>query len=116
MEHKIKKSVATLLAHIIKVDNRDIQKEAPVFCKLMGKDFGCTEEEAKGFLDAIAHEDYEYDLEDHLDIINRALCNDQISKMHLMEQLNCIICSDTITPKDYEEFERIRQRLFCCDT
>jgi hypothetical protein len=36
MEQKIKRSVGTLLAHIIKVDGRDIKKEAPLFCALMG--------------------------------------------------------------------------------
>ena len=50
MEKKIKKSVATLLAHIIKIDNRDIAKEAPLFCKLMEMDFDCDSEEAKTFL------------------------------------------------------------------
>jgi len=31
MENKIKESVGTLLAHIIKIDNRDVKKEAPLF-------------------------------------------------------------------------------------
>jgi uncharacterized tellurite resistance protein B-like protein len=113
MEKRIKKSVATLLAHIIKIDNRDIEKEAPLFCKLMGEDFGCSDIEAKEFLSRVVKEDY--DLDDHLDIINEALCHDNLSKMHILEQVNHIIYSDTITPQDYKEFERIKNRLFSCD-
>lgn len=115
MEKRIKTSVATLLAHIIKMDQRDIEKAAPLFCKLMGKDFGCDINEAKAFLHTIMQEDYEYDLDEHLKIINDALCNDQLSKMHIMEQLNHIIYSDKITDKDYEEFEKIKNTLFTCD-
>ena len=113
MEKRIKKSVATLLAHIIKIDKRDIDKEAPLFCKLMGADFGCSAGEAKDFLTNVVEEDY--NLDEHLEIINEALCNDRISKMHLMEQVNQIIYSDTITQQDYEEFEKIKNKLFTCD-
>ena len=112
MEKKIKKSVATLLAHIIKIDHRDIKKEAPLFCKLMEMDFGCDSEEAETFLIQTLEE--EYDLDKHIAIINDALCDDKLSKMHILEQLNHIIYSDTITPNDYEEFEKIKQALFSC--
>ena len=112
MENKIKKSVAILLAHIIKIDQRDIEKEAPLFCELMEMDFGCGHEEAKGFLEKAIQE--EYDLDEHIAIINEALCDDKLSKMHILEQLNHIIYSDKITPKDYEEFERIKKALFSC--
>ncbi len=112
MEKKIKKSVATLLAHMIKINKRDVEKEAPLFCQLMGVDFNCDPEEAKAFLIQTMQE--EYDLDEHLIIINDALCNDKLSKMHLLEQVNHVIYSDTITPEDYEEFEKIKQALFPC--
>jgi len=112
MENKLKKSVAILLAHIIKIDDRDVEKETPLFCKLMEMDFGCTPEEAKKFLEETLQE--EYDLDEHIAIINDALCDDQLCKMHILEQLNHIIYSDTITPKDYEEFEKIKKALFSC--
>ena len=54
----------------------------------------------------------EYDLDEHLAIINAALCDDKLSKMHILEQVNHIIYSDTITPEDYKEFEKIKQALF----
>jgi len=112
MEKKIKKSVATLLAHIIKIDNRDVEKEAPLFCRLMGADFDCDPKEAEVFLKQTMQE--EYNLDEHLAIINDALCDDKLSKMHLLEQVNHIIYSDTITPEDYKEFEKIKQALFSC--
>ena len=112
MENKIKKSVAIVLAHIIKIDHRNIEKEAPIFCKLMEKDFGTDAKESEAFLTQILQE--EYDIDEHLAIINNALCDDKLSKMHILEQLNHIIYSDTITPNDYEEFEKIKQALFSC--
>lgn len=112
MEKKIQKSVATLLAHIIKIDDRDIKKEAPLFCKLMEMDFDCDSEEAEIFLKEILQE--EYDLDEHITIINDALCDDKLSKMHILEHLNHIIYSDTITPNDYEEFEKVKKALFSC--
>ena len=112
MEKRIKESVGTLLAHIIKVDHRDIEKEAPLFCEIMGQNFDCTEEEAKAFLEEVI--DKEYDLDKHVDIINQALCEDKLSKYHLLEQLNHIIYSDTISEEDYRIFEDIKERLFSC--
>jgi len=112
VEKKIQKSVAILLAHIIKMDNRDIEKEAPLFSRLMEMDFDCSSEEAETFLQQAMQEDY--DLDEHLTIINDALCGDKLSKMHILEQINHIIYSDTITPKDYDEFEKIKKALLSC--
>ena len=112
MENKIKESVGTLLAHIIKIDHRDVAKEAPLFCELMGQNFDCNSDEAETFLYAMMNK--EYDLSEHVDIINDALCEDKLSKYHLLEQLNHIIYSDTISEEDYKIFEDIKQRLFEC--
>ena len=110
METKIKKSVATLLAHIIKIDKRDVEKEAPLFCKLLGTDFGCSDKEAKEILEQTMVQ--EYNLDEHIDIINDALVDDKLSKMHILEQLNHMIYSDTIKSHDYDVFEKIKNRLF----
>jgi len=112
MKEKIKESVGTLLAHIIKVDKRDVEKEAPLFCDIMGQDFECEPEEARAFLDDIMYK--EYDLDEHISIINQALCDDKISKFHILEQLNHVIYSDTISPEDYKVFEDIKNKLFAC--
>ena len=112
MEKKIKESVGTLLAHIIKVDKRDIEKEAPLFCEIMGQDFDCSEKEAREFLYTIM--DKEYDLDEHVSIINQALCEDRLSKFHLLEQLNHMIYSDKISSEDYKIFENIKNKLFEC--
>jgi len=113
MEKKIKESVGTLLAHIIKVDKRDIEKEIPLFCEIMGQDFECSAEEAKAYLYRIMGE--AYDLDKHIGIINQALCDDKLSKYHLLEQLNHMIYSDEISEEDYRIFEDIKNKLFKCD-
>jgi len=110
MEKKIKESVGTLLAHIIKVDNRDVKKEAPLFCEIMGQNFECNSDEAETFLYAMMNK--EYDLDKHIGIIKDALRDDKLSKYHLLEQLNHIIYSDTISEEDYKVFEEIKERLF----
>ena len=113
MERSIKESVAALLAHIIKMDNRDVEKEAPLFCRFMRQDFDCDDKEAQEYLSKAVEQDY--DLDKHLKIINDALCHDRLSKMHIMEQLNHIIYSDKFTDDDYAEFERIKDILFKCE-
>ncbi|MEA2029906.1 MAG: TerB family tellurite resistance protein [Campylobacterota bacterium] len=110
MEQKIKKSVATILAHIIKVDKRDVAKETPLFCRLMDQDFGCDSGEAEQFLQAIMQEDY--DIEEHAKFIRKVLKDDQYTKYKILKQLNQVICSDEISDEDYKEFERIREILF----
>lgn len=110
MDLKIKKSVAILLAHIIKVDHRDVDKEIPLFCSLMGQNFECNKEEAAQFLKQAMYE--EYDIDEHVQIISEALKDDKLSKMHILEQLNHIIYSDTITEVDYKIFESIKKKLF----
>jgi len=112
MEKKIKKSVGILLAHIIKVDHRDIEKSVPLFCELMGQNFECTDDDVREFLYEIM--DKEYDLDEHIKVINEALCDDKLSKYHVLEQLNHVIYSDKITPQDYEIFEEIKNKLFAC--
>jgi len=112
MEQKIKESVGVLLSHIIKADKRDVEKEAPLFCKIMGQDFECSEAEAKEILDEVMHKTY--DLDTHITLINRALCDDKLSKFHLLEQLNHMIYSDEISESDYRFFEDIKKRLFEC--
>jgi len=112
MQQKIKESVGTLLAHIIKVDKRDVEKEAPLFCNIMQQNFDCDYDEARDFLYSLM--DKEYDLDDHVGIINQALCEDKLSKFHILEQLNHMIYSDTISPEDYKVFEEIKNKLFTC--
>lgn len=110
MQNRIKESVGTLFAHIIKVDHRDVERSVPLFCDLMGQNFDCTHNEVRTFLYDLMEKDY--DLDTHIDIIKQALSEDKISKFHILEQLNHIIYSDTITDEDYNFFENIKNRLF----
>jgi len=103
MQKEIQKSVGTLLAHIIKVDNRDVEQQAPLFCNIMGQNFDCDQEEAKKILYDIMDTDYE--LDEHVLVINQALSEDKLSKLHILEQLNHMIYSNTISPNDYKLFE-----------
>ena len=109
MEKKLKKSVAILLGHIIKVDHRDVKKEAPLFCRLMREDFDCDVNEAEVFLSQTLNESY--DLDEHITFINDALGSDRVHKMRILDQINHIIYSDNITSIDYDEFEKIKQAL-----
>jgi len=110
MDNSIKKSVAILLAHIIKIDNRDIEKETSIFCSIMGQEFNCSRSEALAFLNDALNNDY--NLDEHIDIIATALKDNKLSKMHLLQQLNHMIYSDTISKEDYLIFEKIKQKLF----
>lgn len=115
MQEKIKKSVASLLAYIVKKDKRNVKREAKLFCEILGADFDCCHEEAMELLSNTVNNDINLEL--HLDIINEALCNDKLSKMHILDQLNHMIYSDKITKDDYEEFEYIKNRLCnSCDS
>jgi len=78
----------------------------------MGADFDCSKEEATDILHTLMSKDY--DLDEHIGYINEALCKDKLSKFHLMEQLNHVIYSDTISPDDYRVFEEIKNKLFEC--
>lgn len=110
MEKKIEKSVGILLAHIIKVDHRDIEKSVPLFCELMGQNFECNNDDVREFLYEVM--DKEYDIDAHISIISEALRDDKLSKYHILEQLNHVIYSDKIIPQDYEIFEEIKNKLF----
>ena len=112
MQKKIQESVGTLLAHIIKVDKRDIEQQAPLFCEIMGQNFDCNQEEAKKILYSIM--ETEYDLNEHVLVINQALKEDKLSKLHILEQLNHMIYSNTISLNDYKIFEDIKNKLFEC--
>lgn len=112
MEQGLKEAVGALMAHIIKIDKRDIDKEMPLFCDIMEANFKCSAEESEEILHQKINQ--EYNLDDYLDTINVALCEDKISKFHLLEQLNHVIYSDTISPNDYKVFEEIKEKLFIC--
>ena len=109
MLQKIKRSVAVVFAHIIKLDHRDITKSSPLFCELMSEDFDISDDEAKELLLEVLSS--EYDIEEHIGIISQALKDDMLSKYHIFEQLNHIIYSDDFSDSDYEFFEHLKEKL-----
>ena len=55
----------------------------------------------------------EYDLDEHVENHKPSICeDDKLSKFHILEQLNHMIYSDTISPDDYKIFEDIKNKLF----
>lgn len=110
MKQAIKESFAMLLAHIIKIDNRVTQKEVKLFCSLMKQDFGCNQEEAFEFLKNAVIE--ENNIDNYIDIINNALKDENFNKMHILEQLNHMIYTDSISSEEYAVFEKIKKILF----
>jgi hypothetical protein len=112
MQTKIKQSVAVLLAYVIKKENRDLAKEAPLFCSMLGSDFACSHDEAMELLKQGLNSDFNID--EHIGVINEACKKDLISKMHILEQINHLIYADKISENDYEEFEYIKNKLFEC--
>jgi len=109
MLQKIKKSVAVVFAHIIKLDDRDIESSYPLFAKLMGEDFALGDDEAKELLLEALNSDS--DIDSDIEIIAQALKGDILSKYHLFEQLNHIIYSDEFSDSDYEFFEYLKEKL-----
>ncbi|MEY3001833.1 MAG: hypothetical protein RLZZ428_208 [Pseudomonadota bacterium] len=112
MNRALTKSVAILFAEIIKMDHRDVEKSVPLFCQVMGEDFNASSDEVKDLLYKLMDETY--DLDAHIEMINKGLCEDKLSKYHLLEQLNHIIYSGEISPQDYAYFEKIKNKLFVC--
>ena len=106
---KIQNSVATLLAHVIKIDSIHLDKEVDLFCQLLELDFNYNYEDAKKLLFDIQSK--QQNIEEHIDIINNALQNDRITKFHILEQINHIIYSDNVAIEDYDNFEFIRTKL-----
>lgn len=111
MDVLIKESVATLFCHAIKLDNKEMKIEQPIFCRFMGQDFDCNSEEAKKLLAETMQKD-EGNIDTHISIITNALHNEPYKKMNLLKQLNHIIFRSKMRDEDYEFFDRVKQSFF----
>ncbi|HHH19234.1 MAG TPA: hypothetical protein ENK86_01800 [Campylobacterales bacterium] len=112
MDAMLKESVAALFCHVIKKDDKDIEKERPIFCRFMKQDFDCDCEEANQLLDETM--DKEYNIDTQISIIGNALCNKTYDKVSLMKQLNHIIIKDKLNSEDYEVFDKLKKALALC--
>jgi uncharacterized tellurite resistance protein B-like protein len=107
MDKMLKESVAALFCYVIKMDNKDIDKERPVFCRFMKQDFGCDCDEANDLLDKTLQKDYNIDTQ--ISIIGNALSNKTYEKVSILKQLNHIIIKDNLHAEDYEIFEKVKK-------
>lgn len=111
MDKMIKESVATLFCHAIKLDDKDLKVEKPLFCRFMGQDFDCDSKEAEELMNKTMEEDC-LNIDTHISIVSNALYNEPYSKMSLLKQLNHIIFKSNIRDEDYEFFDKVKESFF----
>lgn len=107
MDTMLKESVAALFCHVIKTDDKDLEKERPLFCRFMKQDFDCDCEEANTLLDDTMEKDFNIDTQ--ISIISNALSNKTYQKMSMLKQLNYIIIKDNLNEENYEIFEKLKK-------
>ena len=107
MDAMLKESVAALFCHVIKTDNKDIEKERPLFCRFMKQDFDCDCEDANILLNNTMEK--EFNIDTQISIISNALINKTYQKMSILKQLNFIIIKDNLNSDNYEIFEKLKK-------
>jgi len=111
MDRMLKESIAALFCHVIKMDNKEIDAERPLFCRFMKLDFpSMTEEEASNLLDNVM--DKEYNIDTQISIIANGLHNEMYTKMSVLKQLNHIIVKSKLMDSDYDLFDKVREAFF----
>ena len=110
MDTMIKESVAALFCYVIKMDNKDLSAERPLFCRFMYQDFSCSCEEANRLLDEVM--DKEYNIDTEISIIANALHNETYTKMSVLKQLNHIIVKSNLQDDDYDLFDKVKEAFF----
>ena len=107
MDAMLKESVAALFCHVIKVDNKNLDKERPLFCRFMKQDFDCDCDEANILLNDTMEK--EFNIDTQISIISNALSNKTYQKMSILKQLNHIIIKDNLNEDNYEIFEKLKK-------
>ena len=110
MDRMIKESVAALFCYVIKLDNKDLDAERPLFCRFMKQDFDMTREESDRLLDEVMQKDYNIDTQ--ISIIANALHNETYTKMSVLKQLNHIITKSNLEDEDYDLFNKVKEAFF----
>jgi hypothetical protein len=110
MEKMLRESVAALFCYVIKNENKDIDKERPLFCRFMKQDFNMECEDANELLDEVLEKDYNIDTQ--ISIISNALVNQTYQKMSILKQLNHIIIKDNLQSENYEIFDKVKKAFF----
>jgi len=111
MDKMIKESVATLFCYAIKLDDKDLKIEQPLFCRFMEQDFDCDSNEAKEILEKVMDKECD-NIDTHVSIVSNALYNDPYQKMSILKQLNHIIFRSKLRTEDYDFFNKVKQSFF----
>jgi len=111
MDKMLKESVATLFCHAIKLDDKDLKLERPIFCRFMGQHFDCNSKESKEILEKVMNKKCE-NIDAHISIISNALHNDPYTKMRILKELNHIIFRSKLRTEDYDFFDKVKKSFF----
>ena len=107
MDNMLKESVAALLCYIIKIDNKDVHKERPLFCRFMQQNFDYPCEDLSKIYYEMLEQDYNIDT--HISIIANALTNKTYEKVSILKQINHLIIKDNPHTDDYDVFDKVKK-------
>ena len=110
MDGMLKESVAALFCHVIKLDDKELESERPLFCRFMKQDFNMSEEESCELFDKVMEEEYHVDT--HISMIANGLVNETYTKMSVLKQLNHIIVRSKLENEDYYLFDKVKEAFF----
>ena len=111
MDKMLKESVATLFCYAIKLNNKDLALEKPIFCRFMEQNFDCDIEDAEELFYEIMERDCD-NINTHISIISNGLYNEPYLKMSILKQLNHIIFRSRMKSEDYEFFDKVKHSFF----
>jgi uncharacterized tellurite resistance protein B-like protein len=110
MDTMLKESVAALFCHVIKLDDKDLDAERPLFCRFMKQNFNTSKEESSVLLDKVMGN--EYNIDTHISMIANGLVNETYTKMSVLKQLNHIIVRSKLEDDDYDLFDKVKEAFF----
>jgi len=111
MDKMLKESVAALFCHVIKINDKDIDAERPLFRRFMKQDFpSMTDDEACSLLDEVMEK--EYNIDTQISILTNGLHNEIYTKMSVLKQLNHIIVKSKLADADYDLFDKVKIAFF----
>jgi len=111
MDKMLKESVAALFCYVIKMDDKDIDIERPLFRRFIKQDFpSMTDEEACKLLDETLEK--EYNIDTQISILANGLHNEVYTKMSVLKQLNAIIVKSKLGDEDYDLFDKVKEVFF----
>ena len=110
MDRMLKEAVAALFCHVIKLDNKDLELERPLFCRFMNQNFDTKKNDSCTLLDEVMEK--EYNIDTQIAMIANALHNETYTKMSLLKQLNHIIVRSKLEDEDYDLFDKVKEAFF----